>query len=173
MKEIEVKILDINRQEIETKLIELGAKKIFEGELEAIFFDNKESSIRTSKQTFRLRKEENKIFITHKKIIPSKDLKIRDETEIEVSDFEVARKLICAIGFKEISTSKKRRISYKLNNVKIEFDKLLDDQDFVPEFLELESENEESIFEFANILGFKKEDCKAWTGKDVINYYSK
>jgi hypothetical protein len=46
MEEIEVKILEVNRKELEKKLIKLGAKKTFEGEISATFFDFKDRSIK-------------------------------------------------------------------------------------------------------------------------------
>ncbi|MBT4375857.1 class IV adenylate cyclase [archaeon] len=176
MEEIELKILEVNHKDLEPKLISLGAKKIFDGELYALFFDDEESKIRKSGETLRLRKEGDKIFITHKKIIPSEDMKIRDETEIEVSNFEEAKKLITSLGFKEFKQIRKRRISYKLDNIKFEFDTFCDEYDFVPEFLEIETTNTkdiDKIYKCIESLGFSKNDCKPWTGKEVIEYYSK
>ena len=43
MKEVEVKILDVNRKKVEDKLISLGAKKIFDDEMYAILFDNEKN----------------------------------------------------------------------------------------------------------------------------------
>lgn len=42
MEEIEVKILEVNRTKIERTLAGLGAKKVFDGNLETLFFDFKE-----------------------------------------------------------------------------------------------------------------------------------
>jgi len=39
MEEIEIKILDTKHEDLEPKLISLGAKKIFDDELYAVFFD--------------------------------------------------------------------------------------------------------------------------------------
>ena len=57
MQEIEVKILGAKHQELEEKLFSLGAKKVFDGELYAVLFENKDSNIEQKKETFRLRKE--------------------------------------------------------------------------------------------------------------------
>lgn len=172
MNEIEVKILEQNHKDFEPKLLELGAKKIFEGELHAIFYDYEDSSIRNSNEVFRIRKEGDKTFITHKKVISRDPVKQMDETEIEVSNFNEGKKLIEALKLKEYGNMKKRRVSYKLNNVKFEFDTYLDKFDFIPEFLEIEAETIEDIYKHAEMLGFSKEDCKPWGGNKLIEHYS-
>ncbi len=171
MKEIEVKIMEVSHKDLEPKLISLGAEKIFDDELYAIFFDTEDSKIRNSNETFRLRKEGSKAFMTHKKKIPSESVKIREETEIEVSDFDNARKLIISLGFKEFASIRKRRVSYKLADIRFEFDTFLDEYDFVPEFLEIEVEDINEIYKYVELLGFSKEDCKPWSDKEVIEYY--
>jgi len=173
MEEIEVKILDINRKELEKKLISLGAKKIFEGEIYASFFDYKDNSIRKKNNTMRLRKEGNKTVLTYKKPVKHESIKIRKEYETEVSDFKTAKKILESLGLKEWKILKKRRISYKLNNVRFEFDKHIDQYSYVPEFLEIEAKSIEDIYKYAKLLGYKEEDCKPWTIMNLEKYYSK
>lgn len=67
MKEIEAKIMEVSDKDLEPKLISLGAEKIFDNKLYAIFFDTEDFKIRNSDETFRLRKEGPKAFMTHKK----------------------------------------------------------------------------------------------------------
>ena len=95
MKEIEVKILDISRKEIESKLISLGAKKILDNEINAVFFDFKDGSIRNNKKTIRLRQEGSKTFLTFKEAAEknnNSNAKIREEHQVEVSDFYITKK---------------------------------------------------------------------------------
>ncbi len=75
------------------------------------------------------------------------------------------------MGFKEFASIRKRRISYKLDNVRFEFDTFLGEYDFVPEFLEIEAKDTNEIYKYAELLGFSKEDCKPWSDKEVIEYY--
>jgi len=171
MDEIEVKILEVNKEEIINKLELLGAKKVFEGVLESLFFDF-ENKLRNSGEIFRLRREGNKIFITHKKKIEIDKAKVMDETEVEVSDFNEAKKLIESLGFEVFTKLKKKRVSYKLKNVKFELDEYLGEHSFVPLFLEVEAESIEGIYESIEKLGFSKEDCKPWSTKDLIEHYS-
>ena len=68
MKEIEAKILEVNSQNIEEKLTSLGAKKIFDENIQTFFFDFKDGTIINAKNVLRLRKEQNKTEITFKKV---------------------------------------------------------------------------------------------------------
>ena len=60
MKETEVKILEVNRAKIEKTLANLGAKKVFDGDIETMFFDFKEKTIIKQKNVLRLRKMQDK-----------------------------------------------------------------------------------------------------------------
>lgn len=171
MNEIETKILDIDRVKVENKLIKLGAKKIFEGELKAVFFD-KDNEIKGNYKVFRLRQEGNEVKLTHK--TPEKKqgiAKVAKEIEISVSNFDVTKEMLEALGYKIFQKARKIRTSYKLNNVRIEFDNLLDDDNFIPEFIELESDNLDDIYELVTKLNFKKKDCKNWGFHELVNYY--
>ena len=171
MKEIEVKILNVSHIKLEQKLFELGAKKIFDGELYAIFFDTPDKKIKKTGGTLRLRKEGNKTIITHKQKILDKDVKIREENEVEVFGFEQMKKIFLALGFEEVDIIRKKRVSYKIQNVKFEFDTFLDQYGYVPEFMEIEAKSADEIYKYAELLRFKKEDCKPWTAKDISEYY--
>ena len=114
MKETEVKILDINEVEIETKLIFLGAQKIYDGEMTAVFFENGFGNL-------RLRKIGDKAFLTFKKKVIAKNVKIADEYESEV-DYENTKIIFEKLGYKIKMTSHKHRISYRLKNVQFEIE---------------------------------------------------
>lgn len=169
MKEIEVKILDIDRKKVEAKLISLGAKKTFDGEIYASFFDFLDKSIRNNKKTLRLRRVGDKIFLTFKTPIAHDSVKIRKEYEIEVSDFDKTKKILKSLGLSEWLTVKKHRISYTFDNIRFEFDKYYDQYEFVPEFLEIEAKDIKTIYKYVELLDFKKEDCKPWTLLDIVN----
>ena len=69
MKEVEVKILEVKRKNIEETLARLGAKKVFDGDIQTLFFDFKDGKIIKAKDVLRLRKEEeDKIELTYKKV---------------------------------------------------------------------------------------------------------
>ena len=60
MLEIEIKILEINSLEVQNKLLELGAQKIFEGFIHDIYYDfpdDLENKMEANGRMFRLRKK--------------------------------------------------------------------------------------------------------------------
>jgi adenylate cyclase, class 2 len=173
MLEIEIKILNQKHKDLEPKLLKLGAKKIFEGLLEATIYDDINHSIKNSKNTLRLRKEGDTTVLCFKEFVPNETLKIAKETEIEVSDINKTKEILNKLGFFEQITSKKYRVSYEFEDVKVEFDKYLGDLDIIPEFLEIESESEEKINQMITLLGFTKKDTTKMNAKELIEFYKK
>lgn len=169
--EIEVKILEVDRERLEDKLKSMGARKVFDGEISALYFDFEDKSIRKANDIMRLRKAGNKTFLTFKGFLHNKGAKVREELEVEVADFEIAKRILESLGMHTYKSISKHRISYALENVHFEFDKYTGEYSSIPEFLEIEANDEETIYKFAAMLGFKREDCKPWGGDDLVNHY--
>lgn len=170
MREIEVKILDINRQKIEQKLLHLGAKKIFEGEIYALFFTKDDTPVEEDIHTIRLRKMGEKAFLTVKKKINHPIAKVREEHEVEVSSFPETKKILEVLGFNLCKQMRKKRTSYALNKVHFEIDKHTDEYSYVPEYLEIEAPDLSTLYEYVTLLGYSKQDCKPWTILDIAEY---
>ena len=173
MKEIEAKILGIDRERCEKTLYMLGAKKTFEGEIQTTFYDFSDKSIERTKNLLRLRKVGEKTFLTCKKYVQNKNAKIRKEYEIEVSDYKTTDIILQFLKLITLFTVKKHRTSYVLNDVHFEFDTHLDKYAFIPVFLEIEAQNITTLYKSAQQLGFIKDDCKPWSFFDVVEYYTK
>lgn len=171
MQEIEVKILEINKPSLLTKLSDLGAEKHFEGELYAIFWDTKDSHFREKKQALRLRKEGTEVVLTFKSPISLEAAKIMEELEVKVSDFETMCKILMALGYQNIKSTRKIREEYVLQDTKIVFDQYLDDLEYIPLFIEIESPNLESLYKVVYLLGYTEADCKNWNTYEIANYY--
>jgi predicted adenylyl cyclase CyaB len=172
MKEIEAKILQVNREKIEATLVSLGARKVFDGEIQTFFFDFKDNSIIKAKNVLRLRKEEEKTDLTYKKVRVTQGAKVAEEYSVEVSDFETMKKILESIGLEATENMQKHRVSYLLNNARFDIDHYLEEYSFIPEFLEIEAESEEAIHRYAGLLGFKQDDCLPWSTNELIKYYS-
>lgn len=172
MNEVEVKILDINREDIESRLLSLGARKTFDGEMCAVYFDRSDDSLKKSGDLLRVRKEGNECVLTFKKFVCNEPAKIRKEFEVTVSDLESIRRVFEQLGFKEWLVVKKHRTSYELQGVNFELDKYLDAYDYIPEFLEVEARDMVTVFRYVKELGFRKEECLPWTFLDVAAHYS-
>ena len=172
MYETEIKILDIDRKKLEKKLSALGAKKIFDDEIHALYYDNADSSIRRQRGTFRLRREGMISVLTFKAHIDNSTAKVREETDVTVSDFDAMRSILRSIGFSPWLEMKKHRTTYALPGLHFEFDRYTGEFGFIPEFLEIEGPDVEAVYESAATLGFSKEDCRPWDALQVSEYYS-
>lgn len=171
MIEVEVKILDIDEKRVEERLLSLGAKKTFDGEIQALYYDFPDRSIGADKGVFRLRKEGSRAVLTYKGHVDSSSAKIKEERQTEVSDFDAMRAIIESLGFTVWLEMRKHRRTYELDGLYFELDRHLDRYSYIPEFLEIEGQDKESVFLHAEMLGFKREDCRPWDVVQVARYY--
>jgi len=167
--EIEVKILEIDKKQIEKKLVALGARKIFDGTMHVLSFDFPDLRLRKKKDFLRLRTEGQKTMLTYKKKVSKKRSKKAIEYEAKVSDFQKTKVLLEALGLKITFKIDKKRTEYELPNVKF----AIDTYPGIPTFMEIEADSEKKVFSYAKRLGFPEKDCRAWTGRDVFEYYGK
>lgn len=173
--EVEAKILDVSHKDLETEILELWGEKIFDWELDAIWFQNLEW-IRV-----RVRKEWEKIMTEYKKLIWD-DEKFKKSLEVwyETDNLEKQIDFFEALWYKQISRSIKRRVSYLIENndnfwkVQLDFDEYSDlDWMQIPELLEIEAWSWEIILNVAEILWFTEKDLKNWNSRKLSEYYSK
>jgi len=174
LREVEVKIIDIDREKVVASLSTLGATQTFDGDQVTVFFDYPGNLIATAKNLLRLRKTGDKTQLTFKKFIESTSLKIRDEYEVSVSDFESMRLILESLGLSPTKRMEKHRTSYTLNSgVEVDIDKYAKEYSHIPELLEIEGEDVETVQLHAKLLGFRPEECRSWTTFDLIDYYSR
>ena len=173
MEEIEVKIVDIDRAQVEQTLLSLGARRTFNDEMHILLFDTPNHSLREQGITLRVRQEGKKTMLTIKTLLKNSAAKRRNEIEVEVSDFDKTRRLLEALGFVVDKEMRKKRSSYSIEDVHVEFDTYLGEYAFIPEFMEIEAKDEKTIFKYAKLLGFSPEQCKPWSLQDLVEHYKK
>lgn len=169
MKEIEVKILEINVEEIEEKLKEMGAEEVFDGELVNAYFDFSDRRLEKEGKVLRLRKKDDKVILTYKKYITREEAKIMDEKELLVEDFETMKEIFKGLGLLPLHEFSKHRTTYKLNQTNFEIDKYPG----IPPFLEIEAPGVGKLNEFISELGFSKGQANSWSIKEVLEHYGK
>jgi adenylate cyclase class 2 len=172
MKEVEVKIVDIDREKVESRLRSLGAARTFDGDQVTVFFDFPDNSIASSRNLLRLRKTGDKTQLTFKKFIESQSAKDRDEYQVIVSDFESMQLILQSLGLSPTKHMEKHRTSYTLKSgVEVDIDKYVGEYSHIPELLEIEGKDIETVHSHVKLLGFQPEECKSWTTFDLIDYY--
>jgi len=66
----------------------------------------------------------------------------------------------------------KHRVSYMLEKARFDIDRYYGSYEYIPEFIEIEAENVDLIHKYAELLGFKTEDCLPWSTNELIQHYS-
>ena len=167
--ETEVKILEIDPEQVIATLQSCGAKRLFDGLLRSVFFD-RETSLRDSGTTLRVRTDGGECVVAVKVLCASDEYKQSEEYEFSGS-FDDALAALRALGFEEYARSEKHRSSYRLGGVRVDIDRLLDDA-FVPPFLELEGEPNE-IDDTIIRLGLREHMKVSWTGYELRQHYTR
>ena len=169
MKEIEVKILEINVDEIINKLESIGAKKEGSHQIIAHHYDFEDKRLHKDGMSLRLRKWGDRIEFTSKKKLYADHDKIREELQVEINDFDEMDKLLKSIGLGEKVDMNKNRTSYVLGDARFE----IDTYEGIPPLLEIEAPNEKILQEMVEKLGFSMSDTKPWSGRKVWKHYGK
>ncbi len=168
MNEVELKILEVNVEEITQKLLDLGAKKVFEGEVDAVYFDTKDDYFFNNNQQLRVRKKGDQVELCYKKGTGKTFATSADETEVNVSDFDSTLKIFESIGYLIKGRESKTRVSYRLDNIMYEFNTLRQ----IPTFLEIESTSEEQVKKGVELIGYKIEDTITMHTGELLKHYN-
>lgn len=168
--EIEAKFLLQDTKEIESYLSNLSNPKNLQI-LDIYFDDEKFSLLKNYEAAFRIRKENEKFYITIKRKLNSNEILFkRQEHEFEV-DGELFKKLrasqfyfcfkdIRLIIFPQVEIFSKRQL-FIVENLKISIDRVFFNNDTIMDFLEIEGD-EIKVLNFIDILSkkFKLNSCK-------------
>lgn len=168
VEEIEAKILGIDKPAVERRILALGGRKIFEGLLDVRVFDFRDERLRKARSLLRVRKEGEGCKMAFKRHLSKRGgVKRADETELSVTDFGRARKLLLALGLREVIRAAKFRTSYSLRGARID----IDSYKGIPAYLEIEAGGRAKIEEAAGLLGFGRRALRAWSVGRVFRHY--
>jgi len=173
--EIEVVFLEIDKDEIEKKLAEIGAKKVGDIFYRHIAFDFPDYRLEKDNSWIRLRDEGDKVTLAFKKRlgVTSQDGSTNDkgmeEIEIEVGNYENTALLLKKIGLIEKHEAEKRRIRWKKGRTFFDIDTWPE----IPTLLEIEAASWEAIAEAEKELGLDPKDQKIFSVNQVYKIYGK
>ena len=151
--EYEIRVLEINKEEIMKKLEELGATKIGEFNQKRYVYDLKPVE---ENKWIRLRTNGIKTTLTYKDI-ESNTIDGTKEVELEVDNFETTNEFLERIGFRNKGYQENNRIQYMLKGVEID----IDSWPGIPAYLEIEGESEKEVIKIKELLNIN--ECKVTT----------
>lgn len=169
MKEIEVKILDISVEKVRAQLQNLGAKKIFQGEVKTVLLDFPDQRLKNEGCIIRLRKLGEKVEFCWKGKKEKKQFKIREEIETHVESFETTLQILYSLGLQKVYEGEKQRESYHLGIAKVE----IDTWKGIPPFLEVEAPTEAEVQACVEKLGFTMKQTTTMSAAEVEEWYKK
>lgn len=166
--EIEVKILEIDPKSVKSKLMELGAKELFAGDIHVVYFVRPDERTSKDRSLLRVRQYEGQqIQMTYKQTVPDKDAKIQNEFEIEVNDFAKAKELVLALGFEVLEEYTKYMATYEFEDARIDIEKY----EKIPHNAEIEGQSKETIDKYVKLLELDPNKVKPWSEKELFKHY--
>lgn len=161
--EYEVKILGINHAEMVGKLEDLGAELVGEYNQRRYVYDFIPA---INNKWIRLRTNGKRTTLTIKEI-KAEVIDGTRELEIEVSDFDITHNILREFGYREKAYQENKRIQYRLDGVEID----LDCWPMIPEYMEIDGNNEKEVLSILNKLGVDKKDACSLSVKSVYEKY--
>lgn len=174
MKELEVRIIDIDIEDIRKKLFDLNTELVKKENQINNIYDYPKRTLLNNKGYARIRSvddllnNEKRIYMTVKKLVSQEKYKIMDEFETLIEDEIQGKKIFEALGLELIESIQKYRESYKFKNSLIEID--INDKSFCPfPYIEIESHDENELEEIVTLLGYTMNDTTSSTIYELLN----
>ena len=160
--EYEVRVLEINKDELIKKLESLKAKKIGEYNQKRYVYD---TIPKADGKWIRLRTNGKETTLTYKDVTSDK-IDGTKEVEVVVSDLETTNEFLNKIGFESKAYQENNRIRYMLDDVELD----IDSWPLIPTYLEIEGSSEKSVLDMIDKLELDKSKV---TSLDVQSVYEK
>ena len=155
MKEVELKVRNIDKEKIVEKIKQLGAKKVFEGKVIDFRFDTPDRDLSRQGKALRIRQKGSHVYLNLKGKKKSQNSIIgRDEASVKISNFKVMQKMLSDLGYIKIFELIKYRTQYRLNDMNFDLDEYIG----LDPILEIESDSYDKVKEYTDILEIKDED---------------
>ena len=161
--EYEVRVLEINHDEMISKLEKLGATKVFDAMQKRKVYDFNPVE---PNRWIRLRTNGIKTTLTIKEV-KEKTVDGTKELEIEVSDFDKTNEILNALGYKHRTFQENYRVQYILDGVEIDLDKWPK----IPEYMEIEGKSTEEVEEILDKLEINKDKVSTLDVDSIYKYY--
>lgn len=155
MKEIEVKIRNIEKEDILKKIEQLGAKRIFAGKVVDFRFDTPDRDLSRQGKALRIRQKGRYIFLNLKgKKKSIENITGRDEIGVKISNFRIMHRILNELGYIKIFELSKYRTEYRLDDITFDLDEYIG----LDPILEIESDSYAKVQNYIEKLGIEEED---------------
>jgi adenylate cyclase class 2 len=167
MREVEVRILEVDAPKMRRRLKQIGAKKVFEGKVRTNIFDFSNGLLKKKQQMLRLRTLGKQTILCYKGKNTSKKFKCKEEIEMVVDDFDTAVLLLQRLGFKKMLGYAKHRESYKIGKVAVEIDKYAQ----IPTLIEIEAPTGNEVIAAVKKLGYEMKGTTNLNFPEILKLY--
>ncbi|MFP4402275.1 MAG: class IV adenylate cyclase [Candidatus Nanoarchaeia archaeon] len=155
MREVELKVRNINKQEIIDTITQLGAVRIFGGKVIDFRFDTPDRDLSRQGKALRIRQKGSHVYLNLKGKKKSKESIIgRDEIGVKISNFRTMQNILHELGYIKIFELIKYRTQYRYKDITFDIDEYAG----LDPILEIESDSYEKVREYIDILGIQEED---------------
>jgi adenylate cyclase class 2 len=160
--EYEARILEINSQEIENKILFCGGEKIRESLMRRYVYAVNEEDLQ---KFIRLRDTGFEVTLTYKEI-KHDGIDGTEETELVVDNFDKTDEFLSRLGYQSKWYQENYRTSFQLRGTRLE----IDQWPMIPSYLEIEADTYEEVIQMAEILGYHKDEL---VGENTLKIYAK
>ena len=166
MKEVEIKIKNIDKEKIVEKITSLGAKKKFSGRVIDFRFDTIDRDLSRQGKVLRVRQKGFLTFLNFKGKKRNDDENIigRNEIGVRVSNLGKMQTILNEMGYIKIFELNKFRTEYKLEDVSFDIDEYVG----LDPILEIESDNYDTVKKYLQKLEINEEDIKRLYIREII-----
>lgn len=163
-KELEVKILNMDFDKLEEKILQLGGEFLLEENQINTLIDSNKNPIKSYSNSYlRIRETENlkdntkDTEITLKKNLSREGLRDNVEYTTKIEDRNAMLKILRELGFDLHEIGYKRRKSYKLKGARFDFD-TWDKKTYPYTYMEIEVESPEQLEDIVELLEIPEEN---------------
>ena len=155
MKEVELKVRNIDKQEIIEKITQIGAVRIFSGKVIDFRFDTPDRDLSRQGKALRIRQKGSHVYLNLKGKKKSKESIIgRDEIGVKISNFKTMQRILHELGYIKIFELVKYRTQFRYKDITFDIDEYAG----LDPILEIESDSYEKVRKYVDLLEIQEED---------------
>ena len=163
--EYEARVLEVDKEKLEDKLVSLGAKKVADFNYRRRVYDFKPKN---NHKWIRLRTDGTDTTLTIKEYVDN-SIDGTKEMEIKVSDFEETNNMLNELGYNAHTYQESMRTRYILNGVEID----IDTWPYIPTYVEIEGKDSNDVEKMVDLLDLDKNKLTTLDVQSVFKEFYK